>query len=113
MRYRKLLGLCLMIGCLAGGVLSRAVPAERVNLNGQVTLESQSRPPRFYARLYFPKETGRQPLLTVTDNEGRFSFTDLDDGRYLLELHEGDQLVYQRVITLPQDQRVDIRLRAR
>lgn len=113
MRYRKLLGLCLVICCMATGVLSRAVPQGRVNINGQVTMEAQGRPPRFYARLYFPKETGRPPLVTITDNEGRFSFTDLDAGRYLLELHEGDELVHQRVITLPQDQQVDIRLKAR
>jgi hypothetical protein len=113
MRYRKLLGLCLMSCCMAGGVLSRAVPQGRMNINGHVTIESQGQPPRFTARLYYPKATGQPPLVTVTDNEGKFSFTDLDAGHYLLELHEGDALVHQQVIELPKDQRVDIRLRAR
>ena len=114
MRYSKLLGLCLLVCALGGGnAQGRAGNAARVNLDGQITMEPPGRAPRLTARLYFPRETGRQPIVTVTDDAGRFSFTELDGGQYLLELYQGDQLIHQQVVTLPQDQRLNIRLRAR
>lgn len=114
MRYGKLLGLCLLICCLVGGAWGRAAQSVRVNLAGQITMEpSGRRPPRLTARLYYPKGTGRRPLVTVTDDNGKFTFAALDGGQYLLELYQGERLIHQQLVVLPQDQQLKVRLKAR
>ncbi|HEX8181258.1 MAG TPA: hypothetical protein VF525_17065 [Pyrinomonadaceae bacterium] len=113
MRYGKLPGLCLILCCLVSGATSSAALPVRVNLAAQITMEPSGRPPRLTARLYFPKETGRKPIVTVTDDNGRFAFNALDDGQYLLELYQGEQLIHQQIVYLPRDQQLNIRLRAR
>ena len=112
MRYGKLLCLCLLGWCLCADALGRA--AARLAVNGHVTVEAPGQlPPGLVARLYLPKEAGRPPLVTRVDERGNFSFGDLSAGRYLLELYDGTQLLHQQVLTLPDEQRVAVRLRAR
>lgn len=113
MRYRNLLCLCFIICCLAGGVLGHAAPQGGYTVQGRVVLEPPGRVPRFAARLYFPREARRPPLVTFTDDAGRFIFYGLPSGRYLLELYQGNALVYQSLLALPGNENVLIRLRAR
>lgn len=114
MRYKSLLPLFLLACCLCGGALTHAAASRRLTIDGSVRINPPTKQlPRFIARLYFPKDSGRQPLVTRVNESGQFSFTELYEGRFLLELYEGDQLVHQQVVTLPGDQRVSITLRSR
>ncbi len=55
------------------------------------------------ARLYYPKSTGQPVLIRSPDGAGNLRFSDLSGGSFLLEVHIGDQLLYQRKIWLESD----------
>ncbi len=112
MRYGKLLCLCLLAWFLCADALGHA--ATRLEVSGNVTVETPGQlPQRLVARLYFPKGAGKPPLVTRVDEKGNFSFEDLSAGRFLLELYDGTVLIHQQVLTLPDEQRVVVRLKAR
>lgn len=114
MRYGKLLCLCLLAWCLCADALGSAATRPRLSVNGSVSVEASGQlPSGMVARLYFPKESGRPPLVTRVDANGNFNFEDLSTGRFLLELYDGTALIHQQVLTLPDEQRVSVRLRAR
>lgn len=79
---------------------------EKLSLSGRIVLETSAptqKPttlPRFTARLYFPKEVNRSAIVTYTDAAGSFKFNGLDAGRYLLEIYQGSEMVYQKVLRL-------------
>ncbi|MGB7922530.1 MAG: hypothetical protein WCF57_04740 [Pyrinomonadaceae bacterium] len=56
--------------------------------------------PQFSVKLYPPKESGKPVLLTTTDDDAAFEFTDLSEKSYLLEVYLGTDIVYQEVIEL-------------
>ena len=89
---------------LAGAARARQAP---LSLSGRVvfqtTAPTQRRPaplPRFTARLYFPKEANRPTIVTYTDAAGNFKFNGLNAGRYLLEIYQGNEMVFQKALTL-------------
>jgi hypothetical protein len=104
MTHRKttfVLGLAACV-VLAGAALARQ---SQLSLSGRVVLEAQKQrraapTPRLTARLYFPKEENRPTLVTYTDAGGNFKFSDLSAGRYLLEIYQGSDMVFQKVLTI-------------
>jgi hypothetical protein len=105
---------------LAGAARARQAP---LSLSGRVVFEAAAvpqrrpaSPPRFTARLYFPREANRPTLVTYTDADGNFRFNRLNEGRYLLEIYQGNEMVFQKALTLdrnlPQPFVVTLRPRA-
>lgn len=96
-----------LVCCIALAGAARAREA-KLSLSGRVVLETAGQKPpalpRFTARLYAPKEMHRPTVVTYTDDAGNFRFNELDAGRYLLELYEDSEMVYQKVLTLDGNQ---------
>lgn len=120
MRYRKMIFVLGLAACFALAGSARARQAQ-LSLSGRVVMEAREQgraapPPRFTARLYFPKEGNRPTLVTYTDAGGNFKFAGLNAGRYLLEIYQGNDMVFQKVITidggLPQPVLITLRQRA-
>ena len=99
-RIKSLTLLCAAVCCLAAAAPAPAAARGNLKLSGRITLEGHPTPPRFTVHLYFPKAANRPPVVTVTDGYGWFEFTNLDAGRYLLEVHQGEALVYQKAVDL-------------
>jgi hypothetical protein len=104
MKHRRttfVIGLaCCLV--LAGAAVARQA---KLSLSGRIVLESspgQKPPPlpRFTARLYAPKEMKRPTIVTYTDAAGNFKVNGLDAGRYLLEIYQNSEMVYQKVLAL-------------
>jgi hypothetical protein len=105
MTHRRTALVLSIAACLA---LAGAAHAgrRRLALSGRVVLEEQRRGeplPRFTARLYFPKGVNRPALATYTDAGGHFNFDELDAGRYLLEIYQGSDMVFQKVLLLDEN----------
>ncbi|MDQ3906947.1 MAG: hypothetical protein M3268_01250 [Acidobacteriota bacterium] len=113
MKSRITAALCLAVFILAAGVATRAGAQSRVTLTGQITLDSRAALPRYTLRLSFPAKENRPPVVTFSDERGRYAFNGVEPRRYLLEVYQGEKLVYQKVITLsdsPPQQKCDIQL---
>lgn len=54
-------------------------------------------------RLYYPKSAGKPVMNASPDSAGNVRFSDLPGGSFLLEVHIGDQLLYQRKLWLESD----------
>jgi hypothetical protein len=114
MKYGKLMCLCLLVCCMCAGTFGYAATRQRLMLNGNVTVETRGQlPQHMVARLYFPKGINRSPLVTRVDERGSFSFEDLQAGRFMLELYDGDNLLHQQVLTLPDEQKIVVKLKTR
>ena len=104
MTHRRITLFVGLAACLAlAGAASARQP--RLALSGRVVLDSpeQKAPPRLTVRLYYPKEANRPTLVTYTNADGDFKFDDMDKGRYLLEIYQGSQMVYQKVLSLDEN----------
>lgn len=106
------------------GIRLRGAPAQgQYTLSGHITVDAPARAqtqapaaiPLMGVRLYFPKQSGpqqaRQPaLLTHTDSAGDFKFVNLPVDSYLLEIYLGDRMLYQKLVTLRGDVKLEIHL---
>jgi hypothetical protein len=116
-RTMKLVPL-LVIVLLGSASLGEALAQGGSTLSGHITVgapvraqtQAQAALPLLTARLYFSKQTGKPALLTYTDAAGNFRFTDVPAGSYLLEIYVGDRMLYQKVVTLRGDMKLDIHL---
>jgi hypothetical protein len=105
MTHRRTTFVIGLVCCLALADAALARQA-KLALSGRVALEASGpgqRPPalpRFTARLYAPKETNRPTIVTYTDAAGNFRVNGLDAGRYLLEIYQDREMVYQKVLML-------------
>lgn len=101
MAHRRTTFAVALICCLALAAAARG-PRPELSLSGRVVLEGPGAKalPRFTARLYFPKEVNRPTIVTYTDAAGGFRFGGLDEGRYLLEIYQGSEMVYQKALVL-------------
>jgi hypothetical protein len=103
MSYRRKTFVVALIACLS---LAAAARQRQLSLSGRVLFEAPAKKgaatalPRFTARLYFPKGVNRPTIVTYTDVAGNFTFKGLDAGRYLLEIYQGSEMVYQKALTL-------------
>jgi hypothetical protein len=57
-----------------------------------------------------PTQLKKQKQVTVTNEEGRFTIGDVDDGKYLLEVSQRLKVLYREVIIVPQTLQKEIRL---
>jgi hypothetical protein len=103
MTYIRTLAVAFTICAALAGLSADAGAQGQLTLSGKVSLQMKALP-RFTVRLYPSRETKRPTLVTYTDAGGNFKFTGLDAGRYLLELYQGNALVYQKVVTLNKNQ---------
>lgn len=69
--------------------------------------------PALTVNLIPPRDLRGVEKITTTDDRGRFSFSALDRGRYLLEVYQGVMLLYREVIAVDRDTRKDIELMRR
>lgn len=116
MRLTKTFAVCLLVGCLLAAAPRPAAARGEITLWGHVSMDAQSQYlPRFAVRLYFPKAANRPPIATVTNGKGWFEFTNLDAGRYLLEVYQGEEMVYQEVVVVERGPRQEhnVQLRAK
>ena len=104
MTYIRTLAVAFTICAALAGLSGRASALGQLTLSGRVSLQMKGALPRFTVRLYPPSASKRPTLVTYTDAGGNFKFTALDAGRYLLELYQGNTLVYQKVIALDKNQ---------
>lgn len=121
MTHRRTTLVIGLVCCLALASAAHARQA-KLALSGRIVLESstqgrrQQALPRFTARLYAPKELNRPTVVTYTDAAGNFKFEGLDAGRYLLEIYQDSEMVYQKVLAvdgaLPQPLVITLRPRA-
>jgi hypothetical protein len=104
MTYIRALAVAFTICAALIGMSGRA-DAQGLTLSGKVSLQTTGALPRFTVRLYPPAASKRPTLVTYTDDAGNFRFTELNAGRYLIELYQGAKtLVYQKVLTLDENQ---------
>jgi hypothetical protein len=100
-RMKKLIAALAACLALAGAAGARQ---SQLSLSGRVVMEAPARRrealPQFTARLYFPKESKRPTLITYTDGGGNFKFDDIEAGRYLLEIYQENDMVFQKVLVL-------------
>jgi hypothetical protein len=123
MTHRRTTFVIGLAACLALAGAARARQTS-LSLSGRVVFQTAAAPspkrpaplPRFTARLYFPKEANRPTIVTYTDPVGNFKFDRLNAGRYLLEIYQGNEMVFQKALTvdnnLPQPLVVALRPRA-
>ena len=57
--------------------------------------------------------TMKAKKVTTTDNQGRFTFNELDGGQYFLEVSQGLTVLYSEVVDVPQQNPKEIRLNPR
>lgn len=113
MRLIKPFAACLLVCCLLAAAPRGASARGQISLKGQISLDGHGAPPRFSVRLYFPRTANRPPIVTATNDRGEYMFTELDAGRYLLEVYQGEEMVYQKAIDLTGDQDHNVQLRAK
>ena len=104
MRSSKAAALLLSGFCFVACALPRLAAAqsgqpEQYLLTGQISVNNQASS-RFIARLYFPKNTGKPPLITFADGNGYFEFANVPVGDYLIEVYANGDMFYQKSITL-------------
>ena len=106
---------CLIVCCLAWAATAQPQQQQpRGSLSGQIRLDNNAAPPRLTVRLYPRRESGRPPIVTYTDGQGRYRFSNLTPGQYLLEVYQGERMSYQKVIDVRAGQQTfDITLRVR
>ena len=114
MRHTRPLTLLLLACCLTAAAAVSASARQGGSLTGVVTMENRAAPPRLSARMSYPKTAKKMPIVTYTDKGGKFFFSSLPAGRYLLELYQGNTLCYQSVVTVAdrQSQTINITLKA-
>jgi|SRR5205807_1552112 len=103
MKARNLLLTSILVPCLLGTLpLCHASIQDNLTLSGRIRVDStaQSQISRFNLKLYPPKKSNKPISLATTDNNGKFKFTGLAQGSYLLEIYFGQDLVYQEVVNL-------------
>jgi formylglycine-generating enzyme required for sulfatase activity len=61
-------------------------------------------------RLTPPSHSNLSEKITLTDQDGRFSLRNVSDSQYLLQVLNGSDLVYRKVISYPEEQRVKVEL---
>jgi hypothetical protein len=84
---------------------------QNFSLSAHIMTRDSKNNGRFNVKLYPPKNSGRPILLTSTDSEGNFKFTDLPASSYLLEVYLGTNMVNQQVIALDNNKAITIDLR--
>ena len=105
MTHRRTTFVIGLVCCLAFAGAAGA-RQDKLSLSGRIVVETSAptqKPPalpRFTARLYFPKGVNRSAIVTYTDAAGSFRFNGLKAGRYLLEIYQGSEMVYQKVLAL-------------
>jgi hypothetical protein len=114
MRHTRPLTPLLLACCLTAAAAVSAPARQGGSLNGVVTMQNGSAPPRLSVRLSYPKAAKKMPIVTFTDKGGRFTFSSLAAGRYLLELYQGNTLCYQQVVEVAdgRSQTINISLKA-
>ena len=88
--------------------------AHSLELDGRVA-DGLSREgiPHLTVKLTAPKAAGQPERITNTDRRGRFQFTGLGPGRYLLEVYQGVTVLHREVVTINGNTRKDVDLRRR
>ena len=100
MKPRSLTFTLMLVICLAGvPTPGRATSQAALTFSGHIKTGGYGSP-QFSVKLYPPKNTDKPVLLTNTDDNGDFQFTDLQTSSYLLEVYLGTDLVYQEIVEL-------------
>jgi hypothetical protein len=107
-RYMVCIAVCFFCFVLRAEAAQDNVLTGRVKFN--VATQAQSLAPLLTARLYFPKEQNKPVLVTYPDAGGNFQFSNLPTGSYLLEVYMTGKLAYQKVISIPLSQPLEITL---
>lgn len=89
---------CLLVPLSPGGLAGQVT----ATLSGQVIvpLQSQAAIPLLTVRLYAPLEMKKPVLLSYLDSAGRFKFETLAVGNYLIEVYQGDKVLYQQEVAV-------------
>jgi hypothetical protein len=100
----------LVIVALAWAGLTACARAQ--TLEGRVHNESDNAGiAALTVKLKPPKGSNQAERLESTNADGKFSFTDLPRGRYLLEVSQGPRILYRKEVEVPADTKVEVPLR--
>ncbi len=66
--------------------------------------------PSLVIKLKYPKILKKAEKITKTEEDGKFIITELDKGKYLLEVYNATKIVYREVIELDNDSTKEIEL---
>ena len=94
--------LCLTLSATASGG----------SLNGRIQIPGSSQPLRILIKLSAPRSSRLPQEITASDARGNYSFVNLLDGPYMLEMYQGARLVRRQVIDIRGDIRLDFTLQA-
>ncbi len=64
-------------------------------------------------KLIPPRALSKPEIITTTNDPGEFLFTNVDRGRYLIEVYQGITILYRGVVEISQDTRKEIPLKGR
>ena len=62
-------------------------------------------------KLIPPKSVRKSEKVVSTDEKGEFHFTNIDQGKYLIEVYQGITILYRNMMEINQNTRKDIALR--
>jgi hypothetical protein len=116
MKARTLLLASILVPCLLGtSPLCLAGVQDSLTFSGRILVDgtAQNQMPRFNLKLYPPKESNKPISLATADDNGKFAFTGLAQGTYLLEIYFGQDLVYQKEVDLSGSKDLNIDLRGK
>lgn len=65
---------------------------------GQIVAPELNEVPQMVIKLTPPRSTNEPQQITITDEEGKFQFKDLEQGRYLMEMYNNNELIRREVI---------------
>lgn len=74
---------------------------------------SKSGIPDLTVKLTSPRSLKEPEKVTTTDENGKFRFTSLREGKYLLEVYQGLTLLYMEIIDLQGNMQKEIALKRR
>jgi len=106
MRQKNLIMAAIVL-TLAGSLVPNQATPQSVTLSGKIL---SIKPMSFTVKLYPPLKSGKRVLLTTSTIAGDFQFA-ASPSSYLLEVYSGKQLVYQQVVQLNANMKVNIDLR--
>lgn len=77
---------------------------------GKIVAQDVEEPPQMVIKLTPPRSKDTPQQITISDEQGKFQFNDLEQGKYLLEMYHNNELIRREVIDTEKTPAKEIRL---